>query len=215
MRSEQGREPTCGRDAFRLSAGGTEDTAGEPTVDPLEGRWEIAAGSEAGYRVREKLADLPASSDAVGRTSDITGGFTVAETDDGVVARDLQFEADLTTLKSDNDKRDNRIRELGLESSRYPTATFVATEDVNAPEDAVDGRPAKTEVVGDLTIHGVTRRVTIPLDLQRNGDEVEVVGSLTFRFSDFGMSPPNVPPFVSVQPDATMEMRLILERAGA
>ena len=35
------------------------------------------AGSEAGYRVREQLANLPAESDAVGRTSDVTGSITL------------------------------------------------------------------------------------------------------------------------------------------
>lgn len=69
----------------------------------------------------------------------------------------------------------------------------MASEDVKVPEEAMDGKPAKTEVVGDLTIHGVTKRVTIPLDVQRNGNQVEVVGSLTFPFSDFEMEPPNVP----------------------
>ena len=204
-------------DEFRLSTGDSTGQAGEATDEAagsIEGRWEVAAGTEAGYRVREKLAQLPAPSDAVGRTGAVTGGFTVVDEDGKVLARDLEFESDLSTLKSDNDKRDNRIRELGLESARFPKATFVAAQDVVVPEDAVDGKPAKTEVVGDLTIHGVTKRVTIPLDVQRNGNQVEVVGSLTFPFSDFGMQVPNVPPFVSVEPDATMEMKLVLERAA-
>ena len=39
----------------------------------VAGTWTVTDGSEAGYRVREQLANLPAESDAVGRTSDVTG----------------------------------------------------------------------------------------------------------------------------------------------
>lgn len=205
-------------DRLTLSAG---DGAAGGVVDvPVEGRWEVAAAdSEAGYRVREKLANLPAKSDAVGRTSDVSGGFTAEEADGGVVARDVSFEVDLTTLESDEERRDNRIRELGLESDRFPTATFVATEPVAVPDAVLDGGAGETEVTGDLTIHGVTKRVTIPLQVQQTGaggdPAVEVVGSLTFPFADFDMEPPNVGVFVTVDPDATLEFRLVLRRAGA
>ena len=43
------------------------------TRSGLDGTWNVAPGSVAGYRVREKLAALPATSDAVGRTESVTG----------------------------------------------------------------------------------------------------------------------------------------------
>ena len=196
------------------------EVAGDAEV-PVEGRWEVvAADSEAGYRVREKLANLPAKSDAVGRTSAVTGGFVAEESDGGAVAGDVAFEVDLTGLKSDQDKRDNKIKEIGLETAKFPTAAFKSTEPVEVPEEVLDGKAGTTEVTGDLTIHGTTKRVTIPLDVQRTvGDGgvpvVEVVGSLTFPFTDFGMSPPNVGVLVAVDPDATLEFRLVMRKAGA
>ena len=52
-------------------------TTGTPvTVATAPGAWTIASGSEAGYRVREQLANLPAESDAVGRTDAVTGSAT-------------------------------------------------------------------------------------------------------------------------------------------
>src|SRR5688500_11585409 len=54
------------------------DEASEPAgAGDIGGTWTVAAGSEAGYRVREKLANLPAQSDAVGRTSDVTGTVVI------------------------------------------------------------------------------------------------------------------------------------------
>src|SRR5262245_37644776 len=53
-------------------------TAATPvSPDSLAGTWNVAEGSIAGYRVREKLAQLPAKSDAVGRTQDVTGTVTI------------------------------------------------------------------------------------------------------------------------------------------
>ena len=60
----------------KLSLHTKGSTAAIPTGD-LTGTWTVADGSVAGYRVREKLAALPAPSDAVGRTGAITGQVTI------------------------------------------------------------------------------------------------------------------------------------------
>jgi polyisoprenoid-binding protein YceI len=170
-------------------------------------------GSQAGYRVREKLAQLPAQSDAVGRTTAVTGGMTVATSGDRLIARDLQIEADLTQLRSDETRRDNRIRTQGLESNRFPRATFVSTGDISVPASAGTGQPFDASVQGDLTLHGVTRRVTIPVKGQLTGGAAEVVGSLEFPMSMFAIDPPNIGGFVTVQPNATLEFKIVLKKA--
>jgi polyisoprenoid-binding protein YceI len=200
------------KEKLKLSA---NESGGAASTSSLEGRWSVAPGSQAGYRVREKLANLPAPSDAVGRTTAITGGFTVAGTGDSLAVRDTSFQADLTQLSSDQGKRDNRIRTMGLESDRFPNATFKATDPIEVPGEAIAGKPFQTKVTGDLTVHGVTKRVTIPVDVQRTGENVELAGSITFPFSEFGMQPPSVPPLVSVGDNATMEFKLLLARVPA
>lgn len=193
----------------------------EPTIDPgpaitfldgLAGDWQVGDGSIVGYRVREKLADLPAESDAVGRTNDVTGSMTVSVDDDAVTVVSGSFEADLTTLTSDNGRRDNRIRTQGLESSTFPTASFALVEPVVVTGDVLGGATLEATLVGDLTLHGETRRVSIPAQARLTGTTIEVVGALTFPFADFGMTPPSIGGFVSVDDDATLEFSLILIR---
>lgn len=176
--------------------------------DDVSGTWTAVSGSTAGYRVREKLASLPAQSDAVGRTTDVTGTVVI----DGTTVTKADFEVDVTTLKSDQDRRDNRIRSMGLETERFPTASFR----LGAPIDLTDPRASTADVkaTGDLTIHGVTRSVTIPLEAARNGDKLEIVGSLTFPMSDFDITPPSIGGFVTVEKDATLEIKVLLERAA-
>ncbi len=188
------------------SAGAAMDAAG------LAGAWKIADGSTVGYRVREKLAELPAQSDAVGRTSSITGGATLAASGPDLSVTGADFQADLTTLKSDRDMRDNRIRTMGLESDTYPTATFKATAPIAVPPAALSGAPVAVTLPGDLTIHGVTKSVDIPATAQLNGSTIQLAGSLTFPFSDFGMTPPSFGSFVSVGNDATLEFLVTLAR---
>ena len=55
------------------AAGASADRGRSRPTGRSPGRGTSRNGSEAGYRVREQLANLPAESDAVGRTSDVTG----------------------------------------------------------------------------------------------------------------------------------------------
>ena len=62
-------------------------------------------------------------------------------------------------------------------------------------------------------MHGVTRTEAIPLSLQLSGSTFEVVGSISFPWSEFGMSAPNFGDFVTVDNTATMELDLKLVRS--
>jgi polyisoprenoid-binding protein YceI len=204
--------PTTAGAASAGQQGPATTTGGAAGPAALEGTWTVGANSVAGYRVREKLARLPAQSDAVGRTNAITGSFNVTRQGDEImVAPGARFEVDVTKLASDESQRDNRIRSMGLESNRFPTATFVSASPIQLPATAASA-PTKVDVVGDLTIHGVTKRVTLPVDAQFNGGRIEVAGSHTFPFSDFGMTPPNIGGFVTVDNAATLEFRLFFDR---
>ncbi|MEW6155261.1 MAG: YceI family protein [Actinomycetota bacterium] len=206
-------EPTTGATSGASPTTAAAQAAGAPEGG-VTGRWSVGQGSTVGYRVREKLARLPAQNDAVGRTTAVTGAIEVGQRgSDLVVAAGSRFEADVTQLTSDEPQRDNRIRTQGLQSNQFPTATFVATAPVTLPAAAAEGAsPVKAEATGDLTIHGVTKRVTIPLDAQLTGARIEVVGSLRFPFSDFGMSPPNIAGFVTVDEEATLEFQLFFDK---
>ena len=197
-------------------AGTTATTTAAPTgaaPSALAGTWNVAAGSTAGYRVREKLAALPAKSDAVGRSTAVTGSVKVEGSGADLTASDARFEVDLTKLVSDDSRRDNRIRTDGLQTNQFPRATFVSTRPIPLPAETASGQAVKATAEGDLTIHGVTKRVTIPLDIRVTGNTGELVGSLGFPMSDFRITPPSIAGFVTVDPDATLEFKLVLQKA--
>ncbi len=211
--------PTSSPKPFKLSAvanttstPSTTSTAAGTTAGSLSGNWRIASGSLAGYRVREKLAFLPAQSDAVGRTSQITGSATFAQAGDQLTISKATFSVNVLSLKSDRSMRDEKIRQIGLESERYPTAVFVLTSPLRLSRKAIEGKVADIPATGTFDIHGVARRETLPVEFTLAGSTVEAAGSLTFPWAEFGMTAPSVGGFVNVTAKATLEFDLRLQQ---
>ena len=117
----------------------------------------------------------------------------------------------MTQLTTDDSRRDRALRGRGIETNSFPTSTFVLAEPI-----AIDAVPAEGEVisvtaVGDFTLHGVTRRVEIPLEGQLTDGLVVVVGSLEIEFADYDIEAPTAPIVVSVEDRGIMEFQLVFE----
>ena len=78
------------------------------------------ADSVAGYRVREQLANLPAESDAVGRTDQVTGSITLETSGSTTTLTAGALTVDTTSITSDKSQRDNRLRGEGLQTDQLP-----------------------------------------------------------------------------------------------
>ena len=172
----------------------------------VAGTWTVAAESVAGYRVREQLANLPAESDAVGRTDQVTGSITVETSAATTTLTAASLSVDMTSLASDKSMRDNRLRREGLETDAFPTATFVLTAPVEVPAAALTGTGSDITLTGDLTVHGLTKSVQIPAQAQLVNGTIQVAGSLTFPLSDYAIVAPNIGGvIVSIAEDGTLE----------
>ena len=107
-------------------AAATSEPTATATAAPAAGgsSWTVSAGGETfvGYRVREEFASIGVK-DAVGRTPDVSGSVDV----EGDTITAAKLEAELSTLVSDEARRDNALRERGIETDRFPTARFELT----------------------------------------------------------------------------------------
>jgi polyisoprenoid-binding protein YceI len=187
--------------------------ADTPADATPEGRWVVRTGDDSfvGYRVRETFAGLSVASDAVGRTHDVQGSLTV-DGDTSLSAADVR--AGLQALESDEDRRDNAIRNRGLETNRFPEATFTLTEPLPLPSPATPGEDVSVTAMGDLILHGVTRQVEVPVQARWDGSStIQVVGTLDIAFADYDIDPPNVGGFVSVEDEGELELQLTFVRA--
>jgi polyisoprenoid-binding protein YceI len=204
----------AGSSADPSTAGASQPAAATDPIDAasLPGTWTIGAASVVGYRVRERLANLSADSDAVGRTDQVTGSATIAGSGASLTVSAADFSVDMTTLASDRQMRDNRLRRDGIETDTFPTATFKLTTPVTIPAEAMSGAQVSITLHGDLTLHGVTRTVDIPAQAQLNGSLIQVVGSLPIPFTDYAISAPNIAGFVAVEDNGTLEFLVNLTK---
>jgi polyisoprenoid-binding protein YceI len=193
-------------DAAPEATTATTAEAAQPDAGTADGSWRVRAdgSSFVGYRVRERLASLASASEAVGRSTQVSGTMQVA----GDQVEAVKVEADLRGLTSDEGRRDNAIRRLGLESDQFPTAVFELTEPVRLDREPADGQQVTGEGKGRLTVHGVTREVTADLQGRWDGSTIQVAGRMPVRMSDFQITPPRVGPVVSIEDDLTVELRL-------
>ncbi|HXY71199.1 MAG TPA: YceI family protein [Actinomycetota bacterium] len=177
----------------------------------FNGTWTLArtgSSSFVGYRVREQFSFLPAPSVAVGRTTALTGSLTVS----GLKIAAVSVKADLTQLHSDKPMRDERMQTMGLETDRFPSASFTLTSPVSFAKRPPAGTIVRVVAHGNLSLHGVTRSVSIPLQARWSGDQIQVVGSLPIVFADYGITPPSIGP-VTVQDHGTMELQLVFAKS--
>jgi polyisoprenoid-binding protein YceI len=185
----------------------SETTEAPATGESPEGQWVVRTGDDSvvGYRVRETFAGLSVASDAVGRTNDVSGTLTV-EGDTTVTAAEVT--AGLEALESDEERRDNAIRTRGLETERFPESTFTLTGPLELPSPPTAGEAVSVTATGDLTLHGVTRPVDVPVEARWNGSTIEVVGNIDVAFSDYDIEAPSVGGFVSVEDEGEIELQL-------
>jgi polyisoprenoid-binding protein YceI len=192
------------------SASASPTSTASSVPGKMSGTWTVqGSDSFVGYRVREQFVDLPAPTDAVGRTSAVTGRLVI----DGLSITAVDVKADLTQLQSDKSMRDGRMRTMGLETDTFPTAEFTLTEPIVFASRPAAGVIVKKDAKGTLDLHGVTKNVTIALQARWSGDQVEVVGTLPVQFADYGITPPSVGP-ITVEDHGTMELHLVFVQQG-
>jgi polyisoprenoid-binding protein YceI len=188
----------------------TEQEAADTTSDgasaSLDGTWTVDSGSQAGYRVKEVL--LGQSTEAVGRTTAVTGQLTVS----GSQVESGSFTVDLTKVTSDEDRRDSQFQGRIMETATYPTATFKLLQPITLEELPADGDTITATAQGELTLHGTTKQVTVEVTARRNGDGFVVSGSIPVTFADYAIPNPSFGA-VTTEDRGEIEFLLIFTRA--
>lgn len=182
------------------SASGDGATGSAPTTGGDS--WTVTDDSVVGYRVKEVL--FGQSADAVGRTGAIAGTMTL----DGATVTDASFTVDMTTVTSDESRRDDQFNGRIMETSVYPTATFTLTE----PIDLGTLPDANTDVTATATGGSHAARRDADRDVRHpgryTGSQVEIAGSIPITFADWGISNPSFGP-VTTEDNGILEFSLV------
>jgi polyisoprenoid-binding protein YceI len=176
---------------------------GSWAVDASIGSFSDFSSSWVGYRVDETLAGNRANT-AVGRTPDVTGTLTLA----GARITAVEVDVNVQTLQSDDNRRDGQLHRQALETDQFPQATFKLTTPIELGSAPAEGQTITATATGELTLHGVTTTVQVPIEARLSGDVVTVVGSIAIQFADYSIEPPVSFAILSVEDHGTMEFQL-------
>jgi len=114
--------------------------------------WQIdPAHTTAGFTVRHM-----GISNVHGRFTKVSGSAIVDDND--ATKSSVNATMDVASINTGNDNRDNDLRSPNyFDAAQFPTITFKSKSVSKNGDD-------KLKVVGDLTIHGVTKEVTLDVD---------------------------------------------------
>jgi polyisoprenoid-binding protein YceI len=190
----------------------------EPSSRPAAATFRYvvsATGNTARYRVREQLVGRNLPNDAVGETSDISGAITVDSTGAPIAAQS-RIVIGTGGFRSDSDRRDNYVRNRLFNTSEFPEVEFVPTAArglTALPAPGTASGPISFQVVGNLTVKGVTRVATWQVTARQGAD-----GRLTgqartlFTFEYIDLTKPRVPIVLSVADTIRLEYDFAFER---
>jgi polyisoprenoid-binding protein YceI len=187
------------------SAAGKTSPAPAPAPAP---KAEPAKDAEKPKEATKTSATTPAPAGAVGlailpETSKIEfigsgpmagahpGGFKAFSgsaqlADDKPELKSIAVDIDTTSIFSDNPKLTTHLKSKDFfEVEKFPTATFATTE-IKAGGDKA-GKYTH-EIVGNLTLHGVTKSITIPAVIKVDGGSLALNSEFSLNKDDFGMT---------------------------
>jgi len=161
--------------------------------DPTTQVYRIdASQSEVHYEVNETIFQGNRLNTAIGRTKGIAGDIAVnvAQPSNSQMG---PIVINVSQFKSDEDRRDNFIRRSYLQSTQYPTATFVTKSIDGLPAQIKVGDQVSFTIGGDLTVKQTTKPVTWQVTLKLENNQLVGSASTQITMSEFGVGPIQIP----------------------
>lgn len=191
---------------------GGSDSAYPAPEEGLETFLIVPGESTITYEVGEVFLNQDnAFNLAVGVTSEVNGEILVDRNNPqnsniGIVR------VDVSKFESDNQRRDNAIRERFLESSLYPVVEFTPEEIQGLPESYEEGQTIKFQVSGDLIIRDVTKPVTFEVSLNGEGDSITGEATTTILMSDYGFGPISIAGILNTEDEVNVKFIFVARK---
>jgi polyisoprenoid-binding protein YceI len=96
--------------------------------------------------------------------------------------------ADATSGDSGNDGRDKKMHREILESAKFPEIVFMPAQFTGKV--ASEG-PSKVEVSGQFRLHGQDHDVTLPVDVQTDGKNLQITTHIDIPYVQWGLKNPS------------------------
>lgn len=214
-----------------LSMASTADAA-QPTPEPTVEEAAAAEAVEAPAAERTLYRIVSESSlvtfalqedlrgvrtDVVGQTTEVAGDIVVdfanpASSQIGTIRINAR------TLATDNEFRNRALRSeiLRTSSDEYEFIDFEPTAINGLPETVAVGETYTFDIVGNLTVVGVTNEVTFTAAVtMASEDQISGTATANILFADWGIAIPNAPGVANVTPDVTLTLEFTAAQVPA
>lgn len=172
-----------------------------------------STGVEGRYRIIERLAANTIDNEVIGKTTAITGTVHIDATGKVDTAQS-HLVVDLTTLKTDRDRRDGFVQRNTLETAKFPKADVVVTE----LKGLAWPLPTSGEIAFTLntitTLHGVTKALAWNVTGTATPAGFTGTAKTQFNFADFEIVQPRVPVVARIDDPIKLELDFTFERQG-
>jgi polyisoprenoid-binding protein YceI len=134
--------------------------------------------SGVGFTIRHFVSNVP------GRFRDFDG--VIKYDKQNPAASSVEFTVKAASIDTSNNDRDEHLRGADFfDVQKFPTLTFTSTKVAAKDADTLD-------VTGNLTMHGVTKQITIPVEVlgsvkTPNGEKAGFESSFTVNRKDYGI----------------------------
>jgi polyisoprenoid-binding protein YceI len=123
-----------------------------------------------------------------GKTNKVSGAIVADPANPS--AATVEVTVDMGSLDTANSLRNREMKELYLETKVHPTSKFKSAG-VEAAGAIAPNQPTDIKVTGDFTLHGVTRRMTIPVRVVLIPDgRIHATSTFSVHMPDFGIQVP-------------------------
>jgi polyisoprenoid-binding protein YceI len=165
--------------------------------------------SEVRFFIYEELNGQPKT--VVGTSSQVAGEAAIA-LDDLSMVQPGTIQVNARTFVTDDDRRNQAIRNRILHTDLFEFITFVPTSITGLAGSAVSGQTISFSVLGDLTIRSETRPASfdVTAQVETNG-RISGSASAEVRRSDFNLIVPSVPFVANVGETVTLEIDFVME----
>ena len=187
-----------------ISNDGVTATTGEIEI---AGDWKLISGSQVGYRINERIALK--TFETVGRSSEVTGSLKILDSE----ITQATFEVDMKTFQSDSGGRDAQFNGRIMDTEKYPLANFVLTQPITLIDKPINGVIIENTAIGNLTLRGTTKAVTLSLSSTLENSVITVIGQIPIQFDEWKIPNPSVPlVFIYTEPNCILEFSLKFEK---
>lgn len=173
-----------------------------PALQPGETRLEMQAHSRSCYFAQEQLVGRNLPNQVIGSTR-VVLGIVILDSNSNVKPVSSKLVVNLTSFETNDGQRDGFVSRLFRNT---PNAELVIRQVSGLPPTLPTSGEVKFQIIGDLTIKGVTKLVTWEVTAKFTDGLITGGAYTTIKFSDFNMSTPKTALVLSV--DDTLGLRV-------